>query len=245
MRRGFLGAAAMSICLLAGSNAAAQDFQRSYSIGQGGHIRIRNISGDIKVTAYSGRDVVVAGYKTGRDRDVVEIEDSSADDRIDLRVRYPERCNCDAGVNFEVKVPQNVDYNFDHISSVSGSVELEGVRGRIRAESVSGNVDILDVTGMVSASSVSGNVDADISKVEGSGDMKFSSVSGNVYVKAPSSLDADVEMSTVSGSLRTDFPIEIIERRYGPGRSARGRVGNGSCSLRITSVSGRVSLTKK
>jgi DUF4097 and DUF4098 domain-containing protein YvlB len=74
--------------------------------------------------------------------------------------------------------------------------------------------------------------------------MKFSSVSGNVAVRAPASLDADIEMSSVSGSLKTDFPIEIQERRYGPGRSARGRLGGGASNLRITSVSGRISLTR-
>jgi hypothetical protein len=65
-----------------------------------------------------------------------------------------------------------------------------------------------------------------------------------VNVTAPADLDADVEMSTISGSLKTDFPVEVIEKRYGPGRSARGRLGAGSHNLRITAVSGRVSLVK-
>jgi DUF4097 and DUF4098 domain-containing protein YvlB len=86
---------------------------------------------------------------------------------------------------------------------------------------VSGNVDVKDVSGLVSASAVSGNVTVEIRSLEGAGDMKFAAVSGNVTVKAPANLDADIEMSSVSGSLKTDFPIEVQERRYGPGRSAR------------------------
>jgi DUF4097 and DUF4098 domain-containing protein YvlB len=160
-------------------------------------------------------------------------------------VSYPENCNCDASVNFELRVPQSIEYNFDRISSVSGNVSLEAVTGRIRAESVSGNVDVMDVSGILSASSVSGNVTAQVTRVTGSGEvMKFSSVSGNVVVRAPANLDADIEMSSVSGSLKTDFPIEVREPRYGPGRSARGRLGSGTNSLRITTVSGRVSLTR-
>jgi hypothetical protein len=72
-------------------------------------------------------------------------------------------------------------------------------------------------------------------------------VSGNVTVRAPADLNAYIDMSTVSGSLRTDFPIEVMERRYGPGQSARGRVGpqgSDGINLRIRSVSGRISLVK-
>jgi hypothetical protein len=51
-------------------------------------------------------------------------------------------------------------------------------------------------------------------------------------------------MSTISGGLKTDFPIEVTEPRYGPGRSAKGRIGSGARNLHIRSVSGRVSLLK-
>ncbi len=75
--------------------------------------------------------------------------------------------------------------------------------------------------------------------------MRFSSVSGNVNVIAPANLDAPVDMQSISGSLKTNFNnVEVQEQRYGPGRKAFGRTGPaGKYSLRIDSVSGRVSLT--
>jgi DUF4097 and DUF4098 domain-containing protein YvlB len=75
--------------------------------------------------------------------------------------------------------------------------------------------------------------------------MSFSSISGNIDISAPSNLDALVEMSSASGILKTDFPLEIQESRYGPGRSARGRLGKGKQILHIRSVTGRVSLIQK
>jgi hypothetical protein len=229
---------------LPAATAWGQDFQRSITLPSGGLIRVGNVSGDVRVEGYSGNSVIVEGFKEGRDRDLVKIEDLSSGDRVDVRVRYPENCSCDASVNFQVRVPANISYNFDRIYSVSGNVDITGITGRLRAESVSGDVDVAGVTGLVSASSVSGDVNAAIVEVEGAGDMKFSSVSGNVTVRAPSSLDADIEMSSVSGSLKTDFAIEVHEPRYGPGRSARGRLGSGAHSLRISTVSGRVSLSR-
>jgi hypothetical protein len=236
-------AAILGIILPAGAGLA-QDFQKSYTIPSGGVIRIRNISGGVKIIGYNENKILVLAYKEGPDRDLVQVEDRSDAERVFLEVRYPERHNCNAGVSFEVRVPNSTNYNFDRIMSVSGNVEVRNVTGQIRAETVSGDVLIADVTGLVSASSVSGNVQAQITRLQGTGEMKFSSVSGNVVVRAPANLDADIEMSTLSGSLKSDFPIEVREPRYGPGRSARGRLGSGLNSLRITTVSGRVSLIR-
>ncbi len=238
-----LASAAVILAGISARLAQAQDFHKTYTIGTRGHLLIRNISGDVKVTGYRGDGIVVDAYRVGRDRDLLRVDDQSSADSISLRVIYPEHGNCNASVNFDVKVPIGVEYNFDRLASVSGNVTIASVRGRLKAESVSGNVAVRDVSGMVSASSVSGDVDVEITHLEGTGEMKFGSVSGNVNVRAPSNLDADIEMSTVSGSLKTDFQIEVQERRYGPGRSARGRLGSGTSNLRITSVSGRVSLT--
>jgi hypothetical protein len=235
--------AALLVSLFAAGMACAQDYSKAYTIPARGSIRVINVSGDVKVVAYGGSNIVVAGYKQGPDRNLVQIEDNSDSNHIDLRVRYPESRNCNASVNFEIQVPQGIEYNFERLASVSGRVEVAGVAGRLRAESVSGDVDIRNVAGIVSASAVSGNVDVEITSLQDSGDMKFSSVSGNVNVRAPANLDADIEMSSVSGSLKTGYPIEVQEQRYGSGRSARGRVGSGGHSLRITTVSGRVSLT--
>jgi DUF4097 and DUF4098 domain-containing protein YvlB len=225
------------------ANAAGQDFQKSYRLGAGGDIRIGNVSGNVTIAGYDGDSVVVTAVKEGPDRDKVEIEDKSTGDRVDIGVRYPERCNCHVDVRFEVKVPRSISYDFRHIASVSGDVEVSSVTGKLHASSVSGTVRVKDVSGSVSATAVSGNVEVDIDRLEGTENMKFTSVSGNVNVSLPSSLDAEIQMSSLSGSLKTDFPIEVKERRYGPGRSAQGRVGNGSRTLIVSTVSGGVSLT--
>ena len=96
----------------------AQDFQRSYAIAPDGEVRVWTISGDIAVQGYDGASIEVKGFKTGRDRDLVEIEDNSSPNRIDVGVRYPENCNCSASVNFQVLVPSSIAYRFSDIRSV-------------------------------------------------------------------------------------------------------------------------------
>jgi hypothetical protein len=241
MRKGVFGFALIFTLRI----AFAQDFQKTYDLSAGGQIVIQTFLGNVKVTGYSGNSVEIKGYKKGPDRDLIKISDLSLGNRIEIVTRAPRFYQGTTTVDFEVRVPTSIEYNFDRLSSFSGNVEVTNVFGRLRAESVRGNVDVKDVRGLVSASSISGNVSAEIDRVQGPSNMKFTSISGNIDVSAPANLDALVDMSSASGLLRSDFPIDIQERRYGPGRWARGKLGSGMQILHISSVSGRVSLVQK
>ena len=242
--------------------AAAQDFQKSYRLGAGGSISIRNVSGDVIVKGYDGDSVLVNGFKEGTDRDKVEIEDRSGANNVEIGVRYQRDCNCNASVRFEVQVPRSTRYDFDKISTASGNITMNSVtgdllvhtasgdvtisdvNGRINAATASGEMRVRNVTGTVTARSASGDVDVEIARLEGTGNMEFASASGDVNVRMPSNLDGNVELSSATGSLRTDFPLQVETREYGPGERARGRLGSGSRSLRISSASGNVSLLR-
>lgn len=262
MRRSVFTIATMiGLMACAAVSAAAQDFHNSYPVGPGSRISVSNVSGNVIVKGYEGTAVVVSGFKEGRDRDLVEVEDLSGPNTVQVKVRYPRNCNCDASVKFEVQVPRSVSYNFDHLSTASGDievsnvtgdlriktasgeVEVKGTAGSLRIDVASGNIRVEDAAGPVSARTASGNVKVEITRLDGSESMEFSSASGNVDVRVPANIDADVEMSTLSGSLSSDFPLHVEQRRYGPGRRATGQVGSGTRRLRINSVSGNVSLS--
>jgi DUF4097 and DUF4098 domain-containing protein YvlB len=252
--------AALAVCAAASAAASAQDFQRSYTLAPGATVSIKNVSGDVNVTGYEGAAVTVAAYKEGRDRELVEVEDRSTPNGVSLAAKYPERCNCDASVRFEVRVPRSLSLVYDKISTASGNlsargvtgtirlatasgdVAVEQVSGRVEASSASGNVRVREASGSVSASSASGDVEADLTRIEGAEDMKFSSASGDVRVTAPSNLDAAVSLSTATGNVETNFPLEVKRNEYGPGMSAKGRLGAGARTLRVSSASGSVSL---
>jgi len=254
-------AGALVLCLAAAVVTSAQDFQKTYNLGDGGSVGIANVSGDINLMGYEGSAVVVNAYKEGRDRDAVEVVDESTQGRVSLRVEYPRDCrNCQASIRFEVRVPRSSNISFDKISTASGNVKAEGFTGRlnlstasgdvtvrgvggeIRAASASGTVRVADTTGTVNASTASGNVEVELTRIDGSGDMKFSSASGDVHVRMPTNIDARVSMSTASGGIETNFPLEVRRDQYGPGSRAEGQLGSGTRTLKISSASGNVSL---
>jgi DUF4097 and DUF4098 domain-containing protein YvlB len=256
---------AAALCFLLSAfavQAAAQDFQKTYRLGAGGSISIRNVSGDVNVRGYDGDAVIVNGFKEGRDRDKVDIEDTSGGNNVSVGVQYARNCNCDASVRFELQVPRSISYNFDKISTASGDITMSTLTGDLTVHTASGDVTVTDVTGKVnaatasgemrvanvrgtvSARSASGDVDVQIARLEGAGNMEFSSASGDVRVSAPADLDGNVEMASATGDVRTDFPLQVEKREYGPGERASGRLGSGSRNLRISSASGNVSLVR-
>ncbi|HKV42188.1 MAG TPA: DUF4097 family beta strand repeat-containing protein [Blastocatellia bacterium] len=262
MRKSILGSvvAVCAILLVGAGPAAGQDFHRSYTVGQGGHVAIHNVSGDVIVTGYDGEQIIVDGFKSGADQDRILVEDNSAGDSVDLKAKYPRDCNCDASIKFDVKVPRSFRIDFGSLSTASGNVSVTDVTGNVNANSASGNVAVTNVSGDVAANSASGdvtvegvagsvrantasgNVEARLATVAGGGDMHFNTASGNVRVFAPEGLDAAVNISTASGSLKTDFPLQMSEPQHGSFKSAHGTLGSGSHSLRISSASGTVSL---
>ena len=236
----------MGVLVLLGTQlAGAKDFNKSYTLMPGGQIFIENFLGDIIIKGFKGENVEITATRKGEDSDQIEILDNSVPYRIDIRLRTPGRPANNARIDFEVRVPESVEYNFTRIWAFSGDVDISGVVGRLNAESVRGNVTLKDVGGLVNASSFSGNIKVDMGKTQKRSNMRFASISGNIDVLAPASLDAVIDISCSSGLLRTDFPLQVQELRYGPARSARGRLGSGLQILRLRSVSGRVNLIQK
>jgi DUF4097 and DUF4098 domain-containing protein YvlB len=232
----------MLIAFMCSSLAKAQDFQRSFTLPAGSDISIRNVAGNIKVVGYDGETILVTAYKEGRDRDQVEIVDMSSEDNISIHVQYPGYGNVSASVNFQVQTPRGVPYNYEDISSVSGDIWISSITGQVRVSGVSGRVQIHDFFGVANACSVSGDVSVQLTQPVAKGNMMFASISGNVVVHAPADLEAYVEMSTIIGMLWTDFPVRITWRWPFVGRSAKGRLGNGTARLTISSISGQVCL---
>lgn len=253
MKKTFIACAcAVFLAALSIPGAASADstdkFSQTYTLSPDGRFSVANISGHIRVTPWDQDNILVEAVKNSdRDDDLdrVKIEVDATSNSLEIRTRYPRRCDCDVSVDYDIKVPRTGSAYDYRLTSVSGEVEISGVGGKFKASSVSGNVKIQDVSGSVTASSVSGDVKVDIAQLRDNDDLELSSVSGDVRVGVPAGLDADVRMNTFSGDVEADFPlmIEGKQRRFGGGIS--GQIGRGGRTLAMKSVSGNLSLRRR
>jgi hypothetical protein len=154
---------------------------------------------------------------------------------------------------------QDVEGNLD-IDTGSGSVELTRVRATsLRVDTGSGSVQCTNVTAdeididtgsgavdlaTATARSVrvdvgSGSVDVAVSRE--ARDVYVDTGSGGVTLHVPESIGAEVDLSTGSGDIDSDLPITIQRQERG---SLRGRIGNGTSRITVSTGSGGIRLRR-
>ncbi|MEZ5283418.1 MAG: DUF4097 family beta strand repeat-containing protein [Vicinamibacterales bacterium] len=137
------------------------------------------------------------------------------------------------------------------LGSVSGNVVATGVKARsLDCGSVSGDIQLSGVeVERLQAKSVSGDLEFAAALARG-GRYEFGSHSGDVRVVLGSDTGFELDASTFSGSVRSDFPVTLrsdgsSRNRRGASRSVRGSYGDASAILAIQTFSGSVVISRK
>ena len=139
------------------------------------------------------------------------------------------------------------------LGTVSGSVIASALKVRaLDCGSISGNVQLTNLqVERLTAKTVNGDIDYDGNVARG-GRYEFNAHSGNVRLILAAVSGFELDASTFSGSIRSDYPVTLRSSgdeprgRRGMGtRAIRGTFGDGSAVLSIRSFSGTVVISKK
>jgi hypothetical protein len=234
---------------------AAKDFEWRGEISKGKVIEVKGVVADIHASLASGGEVSVVATKRGHQIEDVDFEAVETGDGVTIctvfRDGHGRSTDCEDGgwgglehsdtdfdeveVHFEVRVPEGVEFVG---RTISGDVEAEGLRSRVKARTVSGDIDV-STSDLADASTVSGRLRASMGRADWRGELDFRSVSGDVVLIFADGLDADVEFESLSGEIESDFPITIHSRRNQfIGDHLRGTIGKGGRQLAVQTVSG-------
>jgi hypothetical protein len=262
MRR-LLNPIALAACVWLGvaATAAAQaDFQWTGQLFPGQRIEVIGINGSINASPSQGGNVVVTAVKTaGRRGDPSEVRiETVADARgVTVCVVYPapsdrpaNECRPGGGqmnnskdndtrVDFTVQVPVGVGLA---ARTVNGSIDAQGLQGDTEATTVNGSVN-LSTAGTARATTVNGAITASMGRAEWQNGARFTTVNGAVTLRLPAAVNAEVRVSTVSGGIQSDFPLQI-STDPGP-KHAEGVLGGGGQRLDVTTVNGGVTLLRQ
>jgi DUF4097 and DUF4098 domain-containing protein YvlB len=131
-------------------------------------------------------------------------------------------------------------------SSVSGTVAVRKAKARsLSLETVSGNVVLEEVAAeRAELKTVSGNATFSGPLAAG-GRYVLTSHSGNVRVTLNGDTGFELEASSFSGSVRSDFPLTGSNGNRGRRQTVRGVFGNGSAVLDLTTFSGSIIVAKQ
>ena len=125
--------------------------------------------------------------------------------------------------------------------TVNGEVIGSGLQSDAQAHTVNGSIK-LSTTGLATANTVNGSVNVALGRADWPGDVAFKTVNGGITLTLPPVFDAELQIETVNGTIRTDFPITVTGA-VTP-RRLRGTVGSGGHQLSVKTVNGSVKLLK-
>jgi hypothetical protein len=255
MRKLFYPATFLTLAWLGFAPAAAaqNDFEWTGQLAPGQRIEIQDVNGSIHASAArDGNIVVTAVKKAGRRGNPgdIRIETYAHAGGVTVCVLYPGSSDCrsggsrnsnndrnDTSVEFTVLVPAGVGIS---AHTVNGSVDANGLQSNTEAGTVNGSVTVA-TSGTAQASTVNGDIKAAMGAAPNGG--KFSTVNGGITLQLPASTNANVRVSTVSGDIRSDFPLQMSPDP-GP-KNANGVIGAGGQELRISTVNGEVTLVRR
>jgi hypothetical protein len=195
-----------------------------------GRVTVTNVSGDLRIDA-SSSPVSATGFKGSLMIDVgsgnVQVGQVDGDLMVDTG-------------SGPVKVSQ-VKSGRLSIDTGSGDVTGTDLQGQeVSIDTGSGEITLTTLRApKVSLETGSGRITADLQ--DPVRELQVETGSGDIAIKAPSNLGAEVEIETSSGEIETDFPMQVT-------RQARdhltGRIGDGKGTIAIETGSGMVRLIK-
>lgn len=222
-RRALL-AAILGVCMIGAASAlapavaAAQDegvtkIDTTIAFASNGSIDLELIAGGMTVTTWDRNEVRIVANATGDARIELDASRSHIDMEQSRRGHWGSRNGGDGTVTYQVTVPAGVRGT---LGSVSGSIDVAGVRGGLEVSTVSGAATVRDVGESVSVEAVSGRVN-------------IANVQGDAHVESVSS---GITISNVSGSLSAESVSGSIEM-----------TGVRGARVRANTVSGRLDYT--
>ena len=216
------------------ASTSAADFEWS---GEVARIDISTVLGDVKIRAGSGKTVQVHGTKSGKDAADVTIEAHVRGDTVVIAPKYPRRGDNDVRVDFVVELPASVEVE---AKSVNGKVVAEGVSAPVSLSTVDGDI-VVTACGDVRGNAVNGRVQVALPK-RGAKRVELEAVNGELELRMAEGTGAQVRADTVSGKIRSDFPLS--QRDEVVGSHATGTIGDGSVAVELSTVNGPIRIAK-
>lgn len=210
-----------------------------------GTLRLKSFSGDVRISAGSGRDVVIKAIRRGTreqlDHIKLEVETNGSIVFIDANVQdqaWRDRRDRDRGrwrdgdgdsdvvdTDFDIQLPANAKLEVDVFSA---DIDVRGISGEQRLKTFSG-----EITADLTPAGTTPNFDGE-------------TFSGDIRVRVADGVKSGVRFDSFSGDLDSDMPI-TMRSASGWGRSRSSSIatsGSADTTMRFHTFSGNVRITK-
>src|SRR4030095_8020928 len=180
---------------------------KAFALGDDAKLSLKNVNGNITISAWDKPNAEVKVIKrAGSERSAQAFFTNNGGN---LSVRTQSRGNQD--IRLEVKVPRALG-RID-VSSTNGEIKLSDVKGEILVDGTNGVIQLIDVVGVSKVRTTNGTIKATLLEASDRG-MEFESVNGSIALSVPPGFEADLDASTLHGSITLDPTMGVqVEKR--------------------------------
>lgn len=240
--------------------------EKHFSVSGKPDLVLRTFDGSIEIRPWSRTDVQVVVEKRGRNHDdvsAIDVHTEQSGTHVEVTVTEPQLHGLrlhGRSAKLIVSVPAASDVS---ARSGDGSIDLEGVAGRlqltsgdgsIRARGVEGDLDVHTGDGSVAVSGKlttvrarSGDGSVTITAEPGSSptaDWDITTGDGSVTLVVPDGFGAELDAHTGDGSIHMrDIALSNVTGRIGR-NSVKGRLGAGGRTVRVRTGDGSINLKR-
>jgi DUF4097 and DUF4098 domain-containing protein YvlB len=241
--------------------------EKHFAVSGRPNVSLKTFDGAIDIHTWDKSEVQVTIERRGSSKaaaDSIEVKAEQQGDQITVEVRRPEshgvHFNDSRSARLIVSMPASADVT---AGSGDGSIEVDGLTGRVQLRSGDGHIRGRDVSGdldvhtgdgsvtlagkLTSLRAHTGDGSVTIHADEGStagGDWDITTGDGSVTLAIPDGFGAELDAHTGDGGIRTqDITVSNVTGRISR-NSLRGRLGGGGHSLRVRTGDGSITIKR-
>jgi DUF4097 and DUF4098 domain-containing protein YvlB len=222
-----------ALCLIGSeSSDTSSRFVRTYPALGATHLTIENTDGDINVTAWSRREIVVRATSVYP----ITAIDHADGPAISFAVTYPKM----KPVDIEVFAPADTSLA---VKSKMGKVSINGITGHLSVGAIEGDIHLVGIRSpSIDVNVFKGDIYFD-GELSGQGPYTLQSMNGDIDVCIPAGVAFDLLARALTEKINIGG-FSLSPRNEDP-KSVRGRHGEGGPRLALTTYNGRILLHKK
>ena len=230
--------------------SASQDLERAwygrYPLPVGGSVGVENVQGEISVEGWDRAEVEVTAAKIGTGEgdhlEDVRVVTEVGFESLNFRTVYPSHVDKPVRVNYRLRVPRQV--RLATLRTLEGNIAVHNLEGSVDARTLSGNIVQMGVTGRVVARTITGSILVSLRALPaGTAPLLLDTVNGNVDLLLPPRPNADLELSTVAGTIQGNYAFQVSSI---PGDSTRRtRLGLGGVTISLRTVRGSIRVAEQ
>jgi DUF4097 and DUF4098 domain-containing protein YvlB len=234
-------------------------------------LKVSTLNGSIRITAGTGKDVVVSTNDGARQRErnprdgappgMTRIGGGHSGVDIEEDHNVVTINNGPPGGNGNLVIETPANSNLRLRTTNGSTIEVTGVNGDHEIENTNGSIHLINVSGSVVAHTQNGGVTVSLDRISGTKPMSFTSMNGQIDVTMPAATKARLRLKSDNGAIYSDFDVKleadttkpvVEDNRGGNGKykisidkSVTGTINGGGPEYTFQTMNGSIMIHKK